>query len=369
MREILNDICLWGEQGKRCAVAMVIGVERSAPRGAGAALAVSVDGLVAGSVSGGCVEPAVYEEAHRALQTRRTTIVTYGISDDQAFEVGLTCGGTIHLSVLPVGDAAMSTFVELKTSLDRDVPAALAILVEADDAGAAMLIEKNRRVGTLGDARLDDAVADDALAMLDLGETKLRNYDEAQETQSPATSVFIQTFLPPPRMYIFGAIDVAASVVAVGKLMGYRVTVCDARAAFATPERFPDADEVVVRWPHEYLGDTVVDRRSAICVLTHDLKFDVPLLQVALRSPAAYVGAMGSRRMDEVRRRALVAAGVSDDEIERLSSPIGMDIGSVTPEEVAVSIAAEIIALARGGPGGRLTQGTGTIHPRVRTSH
>lgn len=368
MREILNDVCAWLDEGKRVAMASVVAVERSGPRGPGAALAVSDDGLVTGSVSGGCVEPAVYEEAQHAIKLGAAKKVTYGISDDQAFEVGLTCGGTIHLVVLPVTEDVRSTLAELRDALERRIPVAVATVVEGDHAGAMSLIDNGRRVGSLGSEGLDYAVSEDALGMLELGETNVLTYGPDGERRPDDVTVFIESFSPPPNMYVFGAIDFAASVAKIGKFLNYRVTVCDARETFATSARFPEADEVIVRWPHEFLAEAKVDKRTVICILTHDPKFDVPVLQLALRTPAAYIGAMGSRRTHEERRRDLIAAGVSEEDLSRIASPIGLDIGATTPEEVAVSIAAEMISLRHGATGGRLSDRGGAIHRQHQVS-
>jgi xanthine dehydrogenase accessory factor len=180
--------------------------------------------------------------------------------------------------------------------------------------------------------------------------------------------VFVHSFAPPPRMLVFGAIDFAAAVARVGKFLGYRVTVCDARGVFATPARFPDADEVIVDWPHRFLAKTAVDTRTVICVLTHDPKFDIPVLEVALRTPAGYVGAMGSRRTHADRLDRLREAGLSESELSRLRSPIGLDLGARTPEETAVSIAAELIRLRWGGTGQALTDTLGRIHHEIASA-
>ena len=198
--------------------------------------------------------------------------------------------------------------------------------------------------------------------MLAGGRTGIRRYGPDGERRIDDIAVFVASYAPPPRMIVFGAIDFAAAVARIGKFLGYHVTVCDARPIFATNKRFPDADEVVVEWPHKYLAHTPVDNRTVICVLTHDPKFDGPLLEVALRMPAAYIGAMGSRRTHEKRLAQLREAGLSDAELGRLSSPIGLDLGARTPEETAVSIAAEIVAVQWGGRGDRLSELTERIH-------
>ena len=217
--------------------------------------------------------------------------------------------------------------------------------------------------GTLGAGeRLDQAVDDDARGMLAQGLTAVRHYGEHGERRGDDLSVFVQSFAPPPQMLVFGAIDFAAAVARAGKFLGYHVIVCDARPVFATRARFPDADEVVVEWPHRYLARTPVDERTVICVLTHDPKFDVPVLEVALRTPAGYIGAMGSRRTHDDRLARLREAGLAEDELARLRSPIGLDLGARTPEETAVSVAAELIQLRWGGSGRPLTDTAGRIH-------
>jgi xanthine dehydrogenase accessory factor len=229
--------------------------------------------------------------------------------------------------------------------------------------GARRIIRADAATGSLGAGdRLDAAVDDDARGMLAQGLTGVRHYGEHGERRLDDLSVFVQSFAPPPRMLVFGAIDFAAAVARAGKFLGYRVTVCDARPIFATHARFPDADEVIVDWPHRYLAQTPIDSRTVICVLTHDPKFDVPVLEVALRTPAGYIGAMGSRRTHDDRLARLREAGLTEDELTRLRSPIGLDLGARTPEETAVSVAAELIQLRWGGSGHPLTDTTGRIH-------
>lgn len=366
MHEVLQDVLAWLRGGKKSAVAVVISVERSAPRGPGAALAVNEDGVVAGSVSGGCVEPAVYEEARLILETEVTKKLSYGISDDQAFEVGLTCGGTINLVVFPVGPQLVPVLEALAEALTEELPVALAVTIDGPQAGSLILIGQDSTVGGFGSQGLERAVTDDALGMLEVGETAVLRYGPDGERRPDDVGIFIDSFSPRPQLYVFGAIDFAAAVCRIGRFLNYRVTLCDARETFATQARFPDADEVIVKWPHEFLAEAKVDKRTVICILTHDPKFDVPVLLQALQGPAAYIGAMGSRRTDRERRRQLRESGVSEEALSRLSSPIGLDIGSTTPEEVAVSIAAEIIAVRHGASGGRLIDNEGSIHSHRR---
>jgi xanthine dehydrogenase accessory factor len=234
--------------------------------------------------------------------------------------------------------------------------------------GKRLVIRADRADGTLGSQRLDDAVRDDVRGMLEQGKTGLMHYGPDGERRGDDLTVFVNSFAPRPRMIVFGAIDFAAAVARAGSFLGYRVTVCDARPTFATKKRFPEADEVIVEWPHRYLAGAEIDSRTVVCVLTHDPKFDVPLLEVALRLPVAYVGAMGSRRTNEDRLTKLRALGLGEDELARLHAPIGMDVGARTPEETAISIAAEIIAARWGGSGAQLRKTAGPIHHEIETA-
>jgi xanthine dehydrogenase accessory factor len=310
----------------------------------------------------------------------------YGISDDDAFAVGLTCGGILDIYVEKVDQHTFPELGEVAADIDAGRPVAVATVVEHPDAsllGRRMLIRPDeplrnasqaagtdqaaRSAATLGSERIDDAVHDDALGLLAAGHSETLTYGPDGERRGEGMRVFVAAFAPKPRMLVFGAIDFAAAVARVGSFLGYHVTVCDARPVFATHSRFPDADEVIVKWPHKFLKQELeegrIDGRTVICVLTHDPKFDVPLLEVALRLPqVAYVGAMGSRRTHDDRNARLKEAGLTDDELARLSSPIGLDLGARTPEETAISIAAEIIAGQWGGSGERLLTTRGRIH-------
>jgi xanthine dehydrogenase accessory factor len=290
-------------------------------------------------------------------------VETYGISDETAFSVGLTCGGILDVLVQPVGDRERAV---LSTVLDRllaDRPVALATVTGGPaELGAVLAVTPEEVVGTLGAEGLDVAVVDDARGMLAAGQTGSRHYGPQGQRRIDDVTVFVSSFTPPPRMLVFGATDFAAAVSRIGAFLGYRVTVCDARPVFATARRFPEAHEVVCDWPHRYLASTAVDGRTVVCVLTHDPKFDVPLLEVALRRPAAYIGAMGSRRTHDDRLRRLREVGLTEAEIARLHSPIGLDLGARTAEETAVSIAAEIVQNHWGGSGRPLADTSGTIH-------
>lgn len=363
MREVLPDLVGAVADGRRAGLVTVVRTFRSAPRSPGAAMAVTPTGAAVGSVSGGCIEGAVYELAGEVIAGEEPTMQRYGVSDDDAFAVGLTCGGIIDVFVEPVDGETFPDLPAVSESIDDGDPVAMATVVSGPGPlGAHLVVWPDRTSGSLGGDRLDDAVAADARGMLDQGITDVRRYGTDGERRMDDLEVFVQSFAPRPRMLVFGAIDFAAALVRLGRFLGYHVTVCDARAVFATARRFPDADDVVVSWPHDYLVNAHVDDRTVICVLTHDPKFDVPLLETAVRTSAAYIGVMGSRRTHDDRMDRLRERGVAEAELSRLSSPLGLDIGARTPEETAVSIAAEIVAARWGGSGRRLRDTTGPIH-------
>ncbi|MFE0042222.1 XdhC family protein [Streptomyces albireticuli] len=452
MLDLADELRRWCAEGREFAVATVVAVTGSAPRQPGAALAVDTDGTVIGSVSGGCVEGAVYELCLAALASGESVLERFGYSDEDAFAVGLTCGGVLDVLITPVRAdapdrpvlaAALATAARGGTAALARVAAGPAHLL-----GRALLVGPDGGVtGTLGGTEALDRVAGlEAAALLDVGRTGTVELgegpgegvagtagdlareagasarDRASEATGPAASaatgprtaagaaatgggdrdvegggrgtgsaaaersagaggpggagsrcgepvtLLVESVVPAPRMIVFGAVDFAAALVRAGKFLGYHVTVCDARPVFATSRRFPGADEVVVEWPHRYLDSQELDRRAVLCVLTHDAKFDVPLLERALRLPVAYVGAMGSRRTHEARLDRLREAGVSERELGRLRSPIGLDLGARTPEETALSIAAEIVAVRRGGTGAPLTGARTPIHHDHRTA-
>ena len=369
MLDIADELNRWVEQGRDFAVATVVAVGGSAPRQPGAALAVDADGTAIGSVSGGCVEGAVYDLCRQALADGQTVLERFGYSDEDAFAVGLTCGGVIDILVTPVpADApARPVLAAALAAASAGEAAAVARVTSgpAELLGRALLVRPTGPYegGLGGHPELDRTVTEEARALLDAGRTATVEIGEDGSRCGSPLVVLVESSVPPPRMIVFGAIDFASALVRVGKFLGYHVTVCDARPVFATPARFPDADDIVVEWPHRYLERTDVDARTVLCVLTHDAKFDVPLLRLALRLPVAYVGAMGSRRTHEDRNRRLREVGVTELELARLRSPIGLDLGARTPEETALSIAAEIVADRRGGSGVSLAGAHTPIHP------
>ncbi|MEV5598543.1 XdhC/CoxI family protein [Streptomyces sp. NPDC052496] len=383
MLDIADELHRWARQRRPFAVATVVATSGSAPRRPGAALAVDRDGTAIGSVSGGCVEGAVYALCQEALRTGETLLERFGYSDEDAFAVGLTCGGVIDILITPVRpdgpDAPEDDGTRTRDDTDRaaTLTAALAAAASGEAAavarvvsgparllGGALLVRPEGTVtGTLGGhPDLDRTAAHETRALLEAGRTATVEIGADGSRCGEPVVLLVESAVPAPRMIVFGAIDFAAALVRAGKFLGYHVTVCDARPVFATRARFPDADEIVVDWPHRYLETQDLDARTALCVLTHDAKFDVPLLERALRLPVAYVGAMGSRRTHLDRLARLRDTGLTELELNRLRSPIGLDLGARTPEETALSIAAEIVANRHGGTGTPLTGAHTPIH-------
>jgi xanthine dehydrogenase accessory factor len=334
MKDLLPDIERWREAGKRVAVATVVNAYGSAPRRAGAKMAINQDGEFVGSVSGGCVENDVVEHARQAIDENYPRLVPYGISDDMAFNVGLACGGQIEVFIEPF-DGVVPT----------DDPVAVASIIEGDNLGRELLVwETGERTGTLGRGDAFAArVAADALALLRAGQVAKREYDDAPG--GPVT-VFIDTYPARPTIVIFGAVHVGVALARLAKAVGeYRVVVVDARGVWATRERFPQADEIHVMRADDYLAAHPLGSNAYVAVLSHDPKLDDPALIGALPSPARYVGALGSNKTQRERRTRLLAAGLSDEQLDRLFGPIGLDISAQTPEEIALSILGQMISV------------------------
>ena len=372
MREVLSELLTWWRAGESVAMATVVDTWRSAPRPAGASMLIGPDGTAVGSVSGGCVEGAVYTLGQEVLADDRPALTRYGVSDDDAFAVGLTCGGILDVFVERVSADSFPELGAVAEDIGAGRPVAVATVIEHPDetrVGRRLIVRTGASPveGSVGSPRADAAVADDVRGLLAAGRTDTLQYGPDGERRGIGMRVFVAGYAPRPRMLVFGAIDFAAAVATMGAFLGYHVTVCDARPVFATKARFASADDVVVDWPHRYLGREIsagrVDERTVICVLTHDPKFDVPVLELALTGPPfAYVGAMGSRRTHEDRMARLREAGLAEAHLAKLSSPIGLDLGARTPEETAVSIASEIVASRWGGQGEPLSHTSGPIH-------
>lgn len=370
MRDELQELGRWQRDRATFILATVVRTTRSSPRPAGALLALHPDGSVVGNVSGGCVEPAVVELCTEVQRTGEATLRSFGYSDDEAFDVGLTCGGSLDVFIRRV-DAERLPLASVAQALVTDDPVAVITVLEHPAerslVGAALVVTLSGTVsGVFAQTPLAQAAVRAGLAALEHGGVHIRRLDSGGESSHEDVTVLIEAFSPRPHLMVFGAIDFAAAVATLGRFLGYRVTVCDARARFATRARFPDADEVIVDWPHRYLASVDVDARTAVCVLTHDVKFDVPVLVEALAGPAGFIGAMGSRQTHDQRMARLRGAGVPEDALARLRSPIGLDLGGATPQETAISVAAELIAHRHGGSGRPLTDLDAPIHRASR---
>jgi xanthine dehydrogenase accessory factor len=367
MEDPKRQLADWWNAGQTVAVATVCDTWDSAPRSPGSIMVLGPGGEVTGSVSGGCVDGAVYESCADALATGRPRLEHYGVSDEEAFAVGLTCGGEIDIFVETVSP---QTYPELGDALSTGHPPVAVATVIAhelpDRVGSHLVVHESGVRGSLGSEALDEAVASQARARAGEGRSTVVAYQRDEVAPEGAVRVLISVPATPARLLVFGATDLTAAVATLGTFAGFRVTVCDARSVFATSARFRDAAEVVNDWPHRYLAKEEaggrIDERTALAVLTHDPKFDTPLLQAALGMSVGYIGLLGSRRTCEDRRRRLLDVGVPQEHLERLRAPIGLDIGGHSVHEMAISIVAEIIAARSGGSGAPLSSVTSPIH-------
>ena len=326
MKDIIEILERWTREGSAVALGSVVERIGAAPRDPGATLAVSSKHEVAGGVTGGCVEPAVIREANEVLEGSRGRLVHYGLNDGDGFDVGLNCGGKIVVAVYRLDPELVPPIAE---AVRADRPIAVTLRLDEERFGEQSIIsgETNGSSGALATA---------ARSLLEIGESAIVEPDVGEK-------VFVESYAPRPDMYLFGASDHVAALVPIAKQLGYRVTVCDPRTVFLTRERFPDADELCDEWPDQFLEHASIDSRTAICMMTHDLKFDVPALKLALASNAGFVGAIGSEKTRSVRNARLREIGIGDADLARLHAPVGIQIGARTPEEVAVTIAAQLI--------------------------
>jgi xanthine dehydrogenase accessory factor len=336
MRDIIEILERWSGEGASVALGSVVERIGSAPRDPGATLAVSSRREVAGGVTGGCVEPAVIREANEVLNGSRGRLVHYGLDDQDGFDVGLNCGGKIAVAVYRLDPELVTPVAEAVRS---DRPIAVTLSLGDDHFGEQAMFAPDNANG--------DAVSAAARSLLEIGESAIIEGGDGE-------MIFVESYAPRPNLYLFGASDHVAAVVPLGKQLGYRVTVCDPRRVFLTRERFPDADELSDDWPDEFLARAPIDARTAICLMTHDLKFDVPALQLALGSSAGFIGAIGSEKTRSDRTARLREAGLSDADLARLHAPIGIQIGARTPDEVAVTIAAQLIESKVAARGARI---------------
>jgi xanthine dehydrogenase accessory factor len=354
----------WLEEGRRVVAATLVETLGSAPLDPGAEMLVDDSGRIEGSVTGGCVEGALVEEAHGVLAGAPPRVATYGISDQQAADVGLMCGGTVKVFVHEL--VSVEAMQAVREAVARGEPAALCTLLDGPAAGAKLAVLADRAVGRFdGLGLLEDNVTRDARGFLDEGRSAVRRYSARGETMGSELRVAIHAFATPPRMVVFGAIDFSAALAKAATEIGYRVTIVDARRAFAASPRFAEHAEVVISWPDAYLAGQELGPRDAVLVFTHDAKFDEPALIAALAGGAGYIGALGSRNTHADRERRLREAGMSDEDLARVSSPCGLDIGARTPAETAIAVLAEILALRTQRRGGRLAEAEGPIHPRA----
>lgn len=362
MTDVLADLDRWQRDGEEIAIATLVRLRGSAPRRPGARLCVTRSGRMAGSASGGCVENDILERARAVLDGGQPVLASYGIADDLAFQVGLSCGGSIDVLIEPF--APTTVWQAARGAVERERPAVLAIgLAPASLLGRKLvLLEDGSTVGSVAPG-LDRQVAAKARALLEPGGTCVLTIP----WPSGEASVFFEGFAPPPRLFVIGATQVGMRLCRMAKEIGFRVSVIDPRGAFATADRFPEVDELIVEWPERVLSAGTLDARSSVVILTHDPKLDLPALALALRSAAGYVGIIGSRGTHERRRARLRSEhGLTDAELDRIHAPIGLDIGASTPEEIAVAIMAELIAVRRrrerpSAPGAELSRPVGFL--------
>jgi xanthine dehydrogenase accessory factor len=353
----------WLGDGRRVVAGTLVGIEGSAPLDVGASVYVDEHGTIEGSVTGGCVESAVAQEALAILeQDRPPRLVTYGISDELAGTVGLMCGGTVHIFIHEIRPDARDAVLAGLAAIREERPAAVATLLDGEHAGAKLFVDAEGTVGTLeGPALLERNVAQEARGLTVQGRSTVRAYGEDGASLGSGLRVHVAANAEPPRMVIFGAIDFASALAPLAKGLGYRVTIADPRRAFLASPRFSAAAETVAGWPQDVLEGVTLGPRDAVLIFTHDPKLDVPAVRAALGTDAGYVGALGSRRTTEDRNARLREAGVPDAQIARVYAPCGLDIGSSTVEETAVAILAEIIARRAGREGVSLRHGEGPI--------
>jgi len=357
VRTMLEQLVALADRGP-VALARIVDATGPGPRELGAAMVVTADGEVLGSLSGGCVEAAVVESAREVLASGHAVSDRFGYAEADGFAVGLTCGGEIEVFVERVDDIRLPVLSALRAAIAAGEPVALACTLDA---------APDWKLLRLGDSEPWRGVDRDARALLAAGRSGLVGSDECETVQAPRPRVFVQTFAAPARMILAGANDFVRALARTGRQLGYRITVVDARETFATPTRFPSAHEVVVDWPDRYLtaehAAGRIDDRTIVCVLTHDTKFDVPMLVAALGiEEIGFVGALGSRRTHHERIERLRTAGVTDAQLARLKSPLGLDLNAHTPDETAISIAAQILAERGGGSALPLATTNGPIH-------
>jgi len=352
----------WITEGRRFATCVLVEVLGSAPLDPGATMLVDESGAIEGSVTGGCVEGALVEEAQRVLGGGGAVLRTYGISDELAGDVGLMCGGTVRILVSEVGEGVARALVAALLAEAEGRPAAIATLLDGPSAGRRIAIVDGEGTGEFGVTDLlDRSVTREGVGLLSRGVTMIRRYGADGSTMGDDLRVHFLSYATPPRLIVFGAIDFSAAVARLARDVGYRVTIVDARRPFLQSGRFDAADELVFEWPERFFEGVELTDRDVVLVFTHDAKFDEPALIGAVRSGAGYIGALGSRQTQEHRRERLREAGLTAEELDRIAGPCGLDIGASSPTETAISVLGEVIAMQTGRAGGRLNEASGPI--------
>ncbi len=353
----------WLRDGRRVAAGLLVEVEGSSPLDVGASMYIDDQGGIEGSITGGCVEGAVAAAAMEMLETGAPPqLVTYGISDELAGTVGLMCGGIVHIFIHEIrAEHQEAVLADLQATIDH-TPAGLVTLLDGENAGAKLFVDAERTLGSLGQGELLDKNAKrEAQGLLDEGRSSLRDFGEDGASLGSGLRVYNSIQAEPPRMVVFGAIDFSSALAPLAKGLGYRVTIADPRSAFLKSRRFSAAAETEVGWPDAVLDGVELGRRDSVLIFTHDPKLDVPAVQAALKTGAGYIGALGSRNTTADRNRRLRDVGVTDEEIDRIFAPCGLDIGASTVEETAVAVLAEIIAHRAGRHGMPLREAHGPI--------
>ena len=363
VQQTAATVLQWLQEGRRVAAGTLVAVDGSSPLDVGASVYVEAEGALEGSVTGGCVESAVAQEALEIIaQDGPARLVTYGISDELAGTVGLMCGGVVHIFVHELRGPAREATAAALRAIRAERPAALVTLLDGPDAGAKLYVDADETVGTLGGGSLlERNAAQEARGLATQGRSRIRAFGEDGAGLGSGLRVHVAALAEPPRMVIFGAIDFASALAPLAKGLGYRVTIADPRRAFLQSPRFASAADTIAAWPDKALPPATLGPRDAVLVFTHDPKLDVPAVEAALASGAGYIGALGSRRTTADRNRRLLEAGVGEAEIDRVFAPCGLDIGSSTVEETAVAILAEIIAQRTGRHGTSLRGESGSI--------
>ncbi len=352
MRDLISTIDTWRARGDVVAIATVVKTDGSTPRPLGAKMIVNSRAEFAGSVSGGCVEGAVIEEAQRGIKSGKPRLCRYGIADETAWDVGLSCGGVIEVFIEKIADPShfpAELYAELKHNLATETLCAVATIVRGANVGAKLLLYPDAATrGDLGDAALNARVARDALALMRAETSEHRAYGDAE--------IFSEVFAPKPKLVIVGGVHTAIPLTQFAQALGFRVTIVDGRGRFANRERFPTADDIIVAWPAEALGQMKIDSSTYVAILTHDPKFDIPALKTLSTMQPRYIGSIGSRETRRQHFAELRGAGVSEGFLARVHGPIGLDLGARTPEEMALAILAEIVAVRYGRAGGFLSE-------------